>query len=217
MKRVHVALVLSAAPVKAITFADSAGPNFACHDTLMPMLQAEPNFPWLREFVIPVFFTILGAGLGFIVSEIKDDRRAKRAKSSFLRAVGMELDALATQLNASLREVRGSAERVATGNNGPKFAGVNRTGVFTSQVGKLRDVDDPLVIEVIHFYSDLGNLLQIFQIVGDLGDEFTKASSPSGEKDAARSRLSSGLQVLQEQHVGFLARLTPLRAKLPSA
>jgi hypothetical protein len=33
-----------------------------------------------------------------------------------------------------------------------------RTSVFASQIGKLSDADDPLLIDIVHFYSDLGAL-----------------------------------------------------------
>jgi predicted metal-dependent TIM-barrel fold hydrolase len=181
-------------------------------------MQAEPHFSWLRELVAPVFFTLFGASLGYIATLIRDERKAKRDKEAFLRAVGMELDALGKQLDASLQEVTGSKERVeAGGKTGPQIAAALRTIVFTSQLGKLRDVDDPVLIEVIHFYSDLAMLERIIEGVNETGIEYTRAPVPSGEKDSIRPRLLSTLRVLQEQLAGFGARLRKLRAKLPPA
>jgi len=115
-------------------------------------MQGEPHFSWLREFAVPVFFTFFGAALGYIASLIRDEWKAKRDKQAFLRAVGMELDALGNQLDASLHEVKGSTDRVRGGSaTGPQFASALRTAVFTSQIGKLRDVDDPLLISVVHY------------------------------------------------------------------
>lgn len=180
-------------------------------------IQAEPHFSWLREFGIPAFFTLFGAMLGFIVGQIRDEWRAKRAKQSFMRAIGMELDALSNQLDASLYEVQGSAERIrGRSTEGVQFAWALRTSVFTSQIAKLRDVDDSLMIEVIHFYSDLGTLEHIFRAANDVGNEYSRADIFSGEKDKVRPRLSSTLTELQNQIRAFGNRLTRLRAKLPS-
>jgi hypothetical protein len=89
--------------------------------------------------------------------------------------------------------------------------------VFTSQIGKLRDVDDPLMIEIIHFYSDLGTLERIIESANDISADYTRAEAYSGQKDDIRPRLASTLRVLQEQMSGFGSRLRKLRAKLPTA
>src|SRR5437879_8028850 len=163
-------------------------------------MQAEPHFSWLREFAVPVFFTLFGAALGYIATLIRDERKARRDKQAFLRAVGMELDALSDQLDASLYEVKGSTDRVGGGSaTGPQFAAALRTAVFTSQVAKLRDVDDPLLISVVHYYSDLGTLQHILEMVNDLGAEFTRADGFSGQKETVRPRLLSTLIELQNQ------------------
>jgi hypothetical protein len=74
-----------------------------------------------------------------------------------------------------------------------------RTSVFTSQVGKLSDVHDALLIDVIHFYSDLGTLQQVFDGVNELGVEFNRTD-----------RYSIQMATLGEG-------LRKLRAKLPPA
>jgi len=181
-------------------------------------MQAESHFSWLREFLVPVFFTLIGAVIGFVASQIRDYFQAKRAKQSFVRAIGMELDALGNQLDASLLEVTASRERIESrGSTGPQIAAAFRTIVFTSQLGKLRDVDDALMIEIVHFYSDLATLERIIESLNDTGAEYTRANAASGEKDSVRPRLLSTLRVLQEQFVGFMTRLQTLRAKLPRA
>jgi hypothetical protein len=180
-------------------------------------MQTEPHFSWLREIGIPAFFTLLGAALGFFASQVQDERKAIRAKDSFKRAIGMELDALGDQLDASLHEVRATKDRVQARGVGPRFAAALRTSVFSSQIGKLRDVDDSLLLETIHFYSDLGTLEQIFLGVNEHAAEYNRASVPSGEKDALRPQLISGLMELELQISGFGNRLRKIRAKLPPA
>lgn len=195
--------------------------NLPCNffsDDILQTMETEPHFSWLREFVVPVFFTLFGASLGYIATLIRDERKARRDRKAFLRAVGMELDALGKQLKDSLQEVTGSRERVeAGGKTGPQIAAAFRTIVFTSQLGKLRDVDDPLLVEVVHFYSDLAVLERIIESLNETGAEYTRAPVPSGEKDSVRPRLLSTLRVLQEQFAVFGARLQKLRAKLPAA
>ncbi len=189
-------------------------------------MQAEPQVSWLREFLFPALFVILGAVLGalltYFTSRLSDDRKANRAKESFLRAIGMELDELSDQLDASLQEVMGSTARVERGGTGPQFAAALRTSVFTSQIGKLRDVDDPLAVEVIHFYSDLGTLQQIFESVNEQAVELNRAPrvvaiEAMQFRAALTSQLKSTLSVLEEQISSFGTRLNRLRAKLPKA
>jgi hypothetical protein len=176
-----------------------------------------PHFSWAREFAIPALFTFLGAVIGFLSSQLRDSWEARRNKKTFARAIGMELDALGTQLDDTLNEVRDSAARVDARGTGPQFAYSFRTAVFTSQLGKLRDVDDPLMIRIVHFYSDLGTLQHILESTNDLSAECSRTPELRGERDAVRSRLSSSLTVLQREITGFAKRLKALRSKLPPA
>src|SRR5580704_4685154 len=107
-------------------------------------MQLETHFSWLREVLVPTIFILLGSVVGFFASQFRDSWKARRVKKSFMRAIGMELDALGDQLDASLHEVKSSTARVANGGTGPQFAAALRTSVFSSQIGKLSDVDDPL-------------------------------------------------------------------------
>jgi len=181
------------------------------------MMQNVPSFSWLREVVVPVVFILFGSALGFVLSQINDDRKANRAKQSFLRAIRMEMDALSDQLDGSLHAVKVSKKTVAANGNGPKFAAAFRTSVFMSQIGRVRDVDDPLVIEIVHFYSDLGVLQPIFDGLNELSAEYNRASAPSGEKDRVRTFVLSSLTELEHQMTGFGNRLKFLRDKLPPA
>ena len=182
---------------------------------------ADPQFSWLREFAVPAFFTLFGAALGFLASYLlekqkakREEQNAKQAKDSFLRAIRMELDALGDQLDASLYEVKASTERAKSG-IGPQIAATLRTSVFTTQLGKVRDVADPLMIQVIHYYSDLATLQEIIEGVNNLGAEFNRAEA--GPRLGAQNRLLSGLRVLEEKIAGFGQRLAKLKTQLPSA
>lgn len=184
-------------------------------------MKADSQVSWLREFLFPALFVLIGAVLGtvftYFESKFSEDREAKRIRQSFLRAIGMELDAHSDQLDATFNEVDGAIGRVTHGKVGPQFAWALRISVYTSQVGKLRAVDDSLMLEVVHFYSDLGSLQKILEGANGLSAEFTRASVPSGQKDEIRPQLLSTLRVLNEQISGFGNRLRKLRAKLPPA
>ena len=73
-------------------------------------------------------------------------------KKSFLKAIRVELLTLNEHLKGTLKdvaEVRDSLDKKV-----PKalhLATVFQTGVYTCQLGKLRDVSDPLVLETIRF------------------------------------------------------------------
>jgi hypothetical protein len=185
-------------------------------------MHAETQFRWLRELVIPAIFTLFGAALGFLTSQINDWFKAKRDKKAFLRAIGMELDTLSVQLDEWGRAVKDSLESLNGGAlNGPQYSAGLQTLVFSSQLSKLRDVDDPLLAEVILFYSELGALEPSIKIVNDTSSEFTRAEASDwlepkhGTKDPIRPRLLSSLSLLQRKISTTSEKLRKLRAKLP--
>jgi hypothetical protein len=173
------------------------------------------HFPWLRDVFSPAIFTTLGAALGLGASLILDEWKAKRAKRAFIRGVGMEPDALSDQLDVSYHAVIDALEKVKKQDGCPYFAAALRTSLFTNQVGKISDVADPLVVDVIVFYSDLDTLRQCFEGVNKSSDNYNPAQVPSGEKDLARNRLMSALTVLRDQIYAFADRLRKLRERLP--
>jgi hypothetical protein len=193
-------------------------------------MHTEHDFSLLRELVIPAIFILFGAALGFVGSQIADWLKAKRDKRAFLRAVGMELDALRDQLDEWGREVKDSLESVNGGSpTGPQYSAILQTIVFTSQLGKLRDVDDSLLADVILFYSELGVLEQSIKTVNDTSAEFTRMpvidwlktfdtlGPRPGTKESIRPRLVSSLTSLQKQVSVASEKLKKLRAKLPPA
>ncbi|HUN63025.1 MAG TPA: hypothetical protein VMU53_13600, partial [Candidatus Sulfotelmatobacter sp.] len=146
------------------------------------------------------------------------DERAAQAKAYFLKAVGMELDALEGQLEASRTAVGyGISEVTAGATRGPTYAVEWRTNVFSSQLGKLRDVADPLLIEVIHFYGEFGVLDQVRGAVNAVSAEFTAADASSGERDKVRPRLLIRLKSLHEKLEDVSEKLMSLKAKLQVA
>jgi hypothetical protein len=188
---------------------------------------AARDFSWLRELILPVIFIFVGAGLGFVLSQVSDWLKAKRDKKAFLRAIGMELDALRSQLEEWNREVKESLESGGSA-TGPQYSAVLQTTVFKSQLGKLRDVDDSLVAGVILFYSELGVLEQSIKIVNDTSAKFTHTPVTDwleqydvlgprpGTKESIRPLLKSSLISMQKKISTTIEKLRTLRAKLPS-
>ena len=187
----------------------------------MALLETILNTPgalpaWADKFLLPAFFIFLGALISLFVSEWKDSYRAKKSKEAFLRAVGMELDALTEQLIATRTEITASLVRLQSFGHGPHLVGNVRNTVFTSQLGKLRDVDDPLVMDVIKLYSDLGSMEKMYLAVNE-GSKMYAESTSDVQKPVARSRVHSTLLVMNEQIDNFLARIKTTRSTLPSA
>jgi hypothetical protein len=148
----------------------------------------------------------------------REDREAERVKKYFLIAVGMELEALRGQVHSSVEQVAESIKLITNGATiGPSLLVEWRTNVFTLQVGKLRDVADPLLIEVIHFYSEFQVLEQIREAVNELSSQFATASQGSGAKDEVRQRLLRRLKTLYGKLQDVTVRMAELQAKLPSS
>jgi len=110
------------------------------------------SFSWLR----PAFFTLFGAALGFVAVkyatvESEGDKRA------FLRAVWHGTGCARCPIDGSLPDVKGAKERVEGKGTQSQFALALRTSVFASQIGKLSDVDDPLLIDIVHFIPTLAH------------------------------------------------------------
>jgi hemoglobin-like flavoprotein len=160
-------------------------------------------------------FTFFGAALGFCASEFHDHLQARRSKKAFLQAVGMELDALATQLNLwhygtmiEQQNVTGNAQ------TGPTLQNMFGKAVYTSQVGKLRDLNNPLLLEVAQVYSNLSTLESFIEGVNEISTEFNRADIRSGQQNRVRPRLTKALSELLDQSDKFRAQLTSLNAKL---
>jgi hypothetical protein len=95
-------------------------------------MTSDPQFSWLREVMVPAFFTVIGSALGFMAGQLRDGWKAKHAKKSFLQAIGMELDALSVQLTGSIVIVKKTIEEISSGSRtNSTFAMKWRTTVFT--------------------------------------------------------------------------------------
>jgi len=145
-------------------------------------MELSGQIPWWLDHVgVPLIFLLVGASLGFAAGRLKDWLDARKVKKSFLKAIRVELLTLNEHLKGTLKdvaEVRDSLDKKV-----PKalhLATVFQTGVYTCQLGKLRDVSDPLVLETIRFYDQLSNLERVKNHAAARSFELT-ASSKSTE------------------------------------
>jgi hypothetical protein len=119
---------------------------------------------WLdRVFATPAFLVLFGAALGFGAGRINDWCNARKMKKAFLRAIRVELTTLRQHLSGTLKDASEARDDLLQkGIRKALYVATSfQTGVYTCQVGKLRDVFDPLVLEVIRFYDQLSNLERV--------------------------------------------------------
>lgn len=130
----------------------------------------------------------------------------RRAKRAFLQAIRLELLGLEEQLKASLNEVDGSIERLQKKIlTAPHLVGTLRNTVFTTKLGRLGDLSDPLIMEIVKLYSDVPVLLQIIESVNRQGPELSKDDG-SAQQGQRISRMQSTVVVLAEQLRAYMGR-----------
>jgi hypothetical protein len=181
----------------------------------MTSFIAQPLPWWAERLVIPVVFALVGAGIGFGTGQITAWLERRRTKRSFLQAIRLELIGLREQLQASLDEVEASIERLQKNVPiPPHLVGTLRNTVFTSQLGRISDLSDPLIIEIIRLYSDLPVLLQIIGALNQHSAELSKDDGSAQQAQRIRAVLSIVI-ALSIQFKGFLTRIQGLAEKLP--
>lgn len=107
-------------------------------------------------------FVLLGVIVGFFVGRIRDWLEGRRTKRLFLKAVRAEMSRIRRHLDGRLTDAMHVKEHI--GKEIPEVLHTVTTyqkGIYSSQLSKLRDVFDPLVMEVIAFYDKLSNLERV--------------------------------------------------------
>lgn len=180
------------------------------------------QMPWLVEHIAaPAGFVLLGALLGFIAGQIKDYFDSRRIKKSFLKAIRIELTTLRKHLEGTLKDVtevldglRQKGTRKAL-HLSPKF----QVGVYTSQLAKLRDVSDSVVLEIIRFYDQLSNLEIVKAHVTARSFELSALTESNGDIEKENPIGSDYVSSLEEVKRRVINQLIPaadaLIPKLP--
>ncbi|OLE83125.1 MAG: hypothetical protein AUG07_08890 [Acidobacteria bacterium 13_1_20CM_2_60_10] len=175
----------------------------------------QPITWWEERVLIPAVFVLLGAGVGFTSTQVNSWLERRRTKLIFLRAVRLELLGLEQQLQASLDEVERSKERLQKGVAAPPhLVGTLRNTVFTSQLGKVSDLADERIVEIVKLYSDLPVLLQIIEGLNRKSSELDKDDGSAQQAQRVRIVLSVVI-ALSAQLTVFITRIGELVAKLP--
>ncbi len=117
---------------------------------------------WLDHVATPAILVLFGAVVGFGSGRINDWRNAQKVKKAFLRAIRVELSTLRQHLAGTVKDATEARDLLQKGERRTlHLATAFQTGVYTCQLGKLRDVFDPIVLEVISFYDQLSNLERV--------------------------------------------------------
>lgn len=146
-----------------------------------------PEVPWwLDHVIVPVIFTFFGALLGFSSGYVKELLDQRKTKTAFLRAVRAEVVTILGHLGGTLKDAMVVKERLEKGDHQTlhlvtKF----HTAIYDSQLGKLKDVSDPVVIEIIRFYDKLSNLEIVKSHITLASFDLTKMTD--SEEDAVRA------------------------------
>jgi hypothetical protein len=181
---------------------------------------------WVDRILLPILFLLVGALIGFAGTWIRDRLEARDAKRAFLRAIRRELEALDRQLVGAGMEVEGALQRPEESRHLPRFALRFQTSVYSTQLGKLKDVDDSLVLAIIEVYSDISSLYGIVELLNQQSAEAAVLPVPvsgtifeqvRGAEPHLRAvaRTRSTCRVLLEQLRSLQPRVHALLAKLP--
>jgi hypothetical protein len=177
-------------------------------------MQAQPSW-WISGLVIPAFFTVLGVAVGFFFGQIKDWLQARQNRNAFLEAVGTELRLIRQNLEDAGKYAEILVVKVQVAGYAPQIIPKWGTTVFDTQLGKLGNVADKLVIDTVQAYALVGQIDRIIGFVNDHSREYVRANA-GNEKADAQSRLKSSLMVLVEEIAKAVPTLQALIQKLPA-
>jgi hypothetical protein len=172
---------------------------------------------WLDHVLVPVGFTLFGAALGFAIGRFGNWLDARRNKHSFLRAIRVELSTVHGHLEGTLKDATDNRAILDRGQKIALHLATNfHTTVFSSQLGKLNDVTDPLVLEVIKIYADLSNLERVKARMLSASENLTTwGSGDPNRLDALAFHYRSTLEQVIRRIEKMLPQLTLLLPRLP--
>jgi hypothetical protein len=172
---------------------------------------------WVDHLLVPIVFIFFGAVLGFSFGRLKDRLDERKARQAFLRAVRVELSTIREHLYGTLKDATEYSERLEKGDHNVLYLVTNfQTTVYTSQLGKLKDVSDPLVFEVLQFYDKLSNLERIKSHQTSASFDLTKLTEQDAQKEGPLVTLyRSGLNEVIKRIKELLPAVESLIAKLP--
>lgn len=187
---------------------------------------------WVTAIVLPSVFLVLGALIGFMGTWVRDKVDARRARNAFLRAIRRELESLERQLDGAVAELEDSKQKMEASWHVPQFVLTLRTTVYSSQLGKLRDVADPLLLEIVEVYSEISSLAGFVDLLNRHSAEAVALKPPEAlslsrllgghqQQDTesflqSLSRVGSACQILLDRLRPLRSRVHSLATKLPA-
>jgi hypothetical protein len=155
---------------------------------------------WLDRVATPAILVLFGAGVGFGSGRINDWCNARKAKKAFLKAIHFELTTLRQHLAGTLKDATEARDDLLQkGIRKALYLATSfQTGVYTCQVGKLRHVFDPLVLEVIRFYDQISNLERVKSHISRRAFELTVLTESKVDKEKEQPLAQDYISSLNE-------------------
>ena len=175
------------------------------------------DFPlYFDKVALPAIFVVLGAVIGFLATWAKDALDERRSKSAFLRAMGHELSALETLLQESIPRT-GLSEEVSAAALGtpPILFGTFRNAVLSTQLAGLRDLSDPLLMEIVQLYARLDSLDKTVAQMNGFSQELSRSPFGSQQHVQLREAFNLSLTSTFDQLKQCLGLVQCIRKKLP--
>lgn len=174
---------------------------------------------WLDHIGIPVIFTAVGTTLGFATGRFKDWLDARTIKRSFLVAIRGEVLTIRKHLEGTLKDATEVKDSIHAGQRKAlHLTTFFQTGVYSSQLPKLRDVTDPIVLETIRFYDRLANLERIKIRATELSYDLTilpRSNEGMLKADPIAGQYLSSLDEVMKRISQLLPAADALTGKLP--
>jgi hypothetical protein len=183
------------------------------------MALLEPVPWWVDHIGIPAFFLLVGSAVGFAAGRLKDYLDARIVLKAFLRAIHVELTTLRKHLEGTLKDATEVRDLLQKGvRKALHLATTFQIGVYTSQLGKIRDVADPVVLEIIRFYDQLSNLERIKSHTAARSFELTvlpKSAADTEREQSIALDYASSLEEVIKRINQLIPAADSLMSKLP--
>ena len=170
--------------------------------------------PWW----LPALYTLFGAGLGFSLARLQGWLDKREAQKNFLRAIKAELTTANEHLKGTLKDTSDYKKEFDDGKRSLLYlATAFQRGIYDSQLGKLKSVADPLVIEIVQFYDKLWNLEKVKAHLTSVAFDLTGLrDEPSADEKTAPlvAKYYSALNEIIKRINDLLPILSGLLAKL---
>jgi hypothetical protein len=116
---------------------------------------------WLDHIAVPVAFTLLGAVLGFVAARLNVWWDSKAQTKNFLKGISSELQSL----KSDLQNIKALADETCAEYADPQkrkdvvhFVNILGMTFFKTQVGKLPEISDKRIFEIIRLYNDMSGV-----------------------------------------------------------